>query len=624
MATKIGLKELRKNNGKRLSIFLNEFIQEEDLIYEGSSGSFEYRRIGEIELYDTSTNKYVSYTPTKASQNIIKIRDAILAKDEQARDILEEPKTKTAKGPNQIRVYPVQAGSKTKLETAHLPFAKLVKTEVFGGTFSMDGPGEAGGGGVDTEIYSEILSMYCLSYFIVKNQAITKDTFNSGGDLIADVWPAVQKRCHIPPSLFKFSDKKDREKLVKFAIEPKKFKIGKFNWLDCCIAQSKKVKENISIDNTCHVFNDKFYANLNKDTDPYKAYLQSGNTAKPDKWNPADMWVMNRFGLSEMRKFNRESNLRTASVITLNEFLVKQWEDGNIYPISLKKLNPTSPHFSLVNSNEYVERINISNQTNPLTIEFTDTGSRGPNRDVKINFVLETIKLSPNTTAEQAQRDLFGTIGRVVEGSQKSIRLKFKVSTRGMELEYEQTKGGSKPSTTKSGKLAEAKMGALGSGEYNRLISDTSKEGIMELNKIKEKYNNTDLVLDNNTNSFTSHSLRIANPGSAQQALAGQYLDSIWEAINGDTNYDKEYYLRNNTYLQDKIISGEIGISIHKIQNEKIKRTVIQNLYNACASVGIIGGISAGNDEELLDAVGSGLSNMQNIDFLGGIHGKVF
>ena len=30
------------------------------------------------------------------------------------------------------------------------------------------------------------------------------------------------------------------------------------------------------------------------------------------------------------------------------------------------------------------------------------------------------------------------------------------------------------------------------------------------------------------------------------------------------------------------------------------------------------------DDEELLDAVGSGLSNMQNIDFLGGIHGKVF
>ena len=71
-------------------------------------------------------------------------------------------------------------------------------------------------------------------------------------------------------------------------------------------------------------------------------------------------------------------------------------------------------------------------------------------------------------------------------------------------------------------------------------------------------------------------------------------------------------------------ISGEIGISIHKIQNQRIKRTVIQNLYNACASVGILGGISAGNDEELLDAVGSGLSNMQNIDFLGGIHGKVF
>ncbi len=619
MATKIGLTELRKNNGQRLSIFLNKFIGEEDLIYEMGEKKFEYVRIGKIELYDTSANKYVSYTPLKASQSIKKVRDAIM-EDVNGVPILEEPKTKTARGPNQIRVYPIQAGAKRKLETAHLPFSKLVKSVDFGGTFSMDGPGEAGGGGVDTEIYSEILSMYCLSYYIVKNELISEDTFNTGNDLVDTVWPAVHKRCHIPPSLFKFSDKKDREKLVKFAIEPKKFKVGKFNWLDCCIAQSKKIKENITIDNTCHVFNDKFYANLNKDTDPYKAYLQSGNTAKPDKWNPADMWVMNRSGLSEMRKFNRESNLRNASVITLNEFLVKQWDDGNIYPISLKKLNPTSPHFSLVNSNEYVERINISNQSNPLTIEFTDTGSQGPNRDVKINFVLETIKLNQNTTAEMAQRDLFSTIGQVVEGSQKEIRIKFKVSTRGMELEYQQTKG-DKPKVIK---YAEAKMGALGSGEYNRIISDTSKQGILELNKIKDNYKDTDLKLENSTTSFTSHSLTIGNPGSAHQALAGQYLDNIWEAINGDTDYDKGYYMKNNTYLQDKIISGEIGISIHKIQNERIKRTVIQNLYNACASVGIMGGIAAGNDQDLLDVVGSGLSKMQSIDFLGGIHGKVY
>ena len=616
MATKIGLKELRKNNGQRLNIFLNKFIEEEDLIYEMGQKKFEYVRIGKIELYDTSTNKYISYTPVKASQNVRKIRDALLETDTSGVPIIVEPKKATDAGkPNQIRVYPIQAGTIKKLETAHLSFSKLVKSVDFGGAFSMDGPGEAGGGGVKTEIYSEILSMYCLSYFIVKNHSISKETFNSGNDLISDIWPAVQKRCHIPPSLFKFSNKKDREKLVKFAIDSEKFKIGKFNWLDCCIAQSKKIKENINIDNTCHVFNDKFYANLNKDTDPYKAYLQSGNTAKPDKWNPADMWVMNRIGLSEMRKFNRESNLKNASVITLNEFLVKQWDDGNIYPISLKKLNPTSPHFSLVNSNEFVERISINNQSNPLTIEFTDTGSKGANRDVKINFVLETIKLNSNMTAEMAQRDLFSTIGKVVEGSQKEIRIKFKVSTRGMELEYQQTGGN---------KFSEAKMGALGSGEYNRIISDTSKQGILELNKIKDNYRNTDLNLENSTTFFTSHSLTIGNPGSANQALAGQYLDNIWEVINGDSDYNKEFYMKNNTYLQDKIISGEIGISIHQIQNEKIKRNVIQNLYNACASVGILGGIAAGNDQDLLDVVGSGLSKMQNIDFLGGIHGKVF
>ena len=59
-------------------------------------------------------------------------------------------------------------------------------------------------------------------------------------------------------------------------------------------------------------------------------------------------------------------------------------------------------------------------------------------------------------------------------------------------------------------------------------------------------------------------------------------------------------------------------LNLHKLLH------VIQNLYNACASVGIIGGVVAGNDKEMLAAVGSGLSKTQRISFLGGIHGKVY
>ena len=72
--------------------------------------------------------------------------------------------------------------------------------------------------------------------------------------------------------------------------------------------------------------------------------------------------------------------------------------------------------------------------------------------------------------------------------------------------------------------------------------------------------------------------------------------------------------------MKDKIIAGELGLSIHKITNKDVKRTVIQNLYNACASVGI----GMGVDKNLLATVGAGLAQAQNIKFLGGIHGKVY
>ena len=80
--------------------------------------------------------------------------------------------------------------------------------------------------------------------------------------------------------------------------------------------------------------------------------------------------------------------------------------------------------------------------------------------------------------AERIQAGLFSNIGEVVPGSTKEVKIKFKTSTRGLELEYQQTKGK---------KYAEAKQGALGKQEYNKIISQTSIDGIKALNSIKEQ-----------------------------------------------------------------------------------------------------------------------------------------
>ncbi len=609
MATGISLSELRKANGKKLRIFLNQFVSDEDMVFLRDSSDTQGIDKSPAALYFTNDainkinnlspkkigkNIVNRYTPSTASRSYQTIHDAIMATTAQGEWILDTKDFKlTCKRPGLIK-------GEERVET---PLSSLAKTELYGGTFRKAGSV----GGVDTEVMSEVLSMYCLAYRIVKGKLLTPGSdFNIGSDLNTKVWPSVAKRCWVPSTTFSFKRLKDRRDLITFA--NKKAGGSKYTWLESCIAQSKIMMQKLTIKGNANIFSDKFFAKGTNKIDPYLAYLESGNTADPNKWNPADIWIFNSEGLSEMRKFNATVKTLNKSVITLNQFLVKQWEDQNIYPISLKKLNPSSPNFSLVNSNEYVERINIDNQKNPLVIEFDDNRS---NRDVKINFVLETVKLKKGMTAESAQKNILGNIGTVDRSKDKEIRIKFKVSTRGIDLEYQQTGGN---------KYSEAKGGALGYQEYNKIISGTSRQGIYELNKIKKNYINSNVVLNMDNNNFTSHGVNI---GKTNIVIASQYLDEIWKTINGKNMTNKQIgvYKKNPVHMKDKVISGELGVSIHKITNNKVKQTVIQHLYNACASVGI----GMGVDKNLLAQVGAGIGRRpQNIKFLGGIHGKVY
>ncbi len=607
MATGISLAELRKADGKKLRIFLNQFVSDEDMVFLKSATDTqgEIKSPGALTFTDSAIERVggelstkplkvqARYTPSTASRSYKTIHDAIMAKTASGEWILTS---------QDFALYCKNAGFWRGVERLSTPLSSLAKTPLYGGQF-----GVVGAGGVTTEKYSEVLSMYCLAYRIVEGKLLTPGSdFNVGADLNSNVWPRVAKKCWISSSTFSFKDPNDRKELVKFAtkLDPKSSQ--KYTWLASCIAQSKIMMQKLAIKNNANIFNDKYFAKGSYTFDPYMAYLKSGNTANPNKWNPADIWIFNANGLREMRKFNGKVTIVQASVVTLNEFLVKQWNAGNIFPISLKKVNPSSPNFSLVNSNEYIERINITNQNNPLIIEFDGNNK---NRDVKINFVLETVKLKPGMTAQQAQRNIFGNIGTVQPAYTKEIRLKFKANTRGLDLEYVQTGKGKK-------KYSDAKGGAIGYVEYNKIVSGTSEKGIKYLNTIKDHYDNTNLILNKDVANFTSHGLNI---GRANLSLAAQYLEEIWNELNSNTA--NLGYLRNSAdKMKDKIIAGELGVSIHKIGNDKVKRVVIQHLYNACASVGI----GVGVDKTLLSQVGAGLGKARNIDFLGGIHGKVY
>ena len=234
--------------------------------------------------------------------------------------------------------------------------------------------------GALTELYSEVLAQICLAYSIKKGKALTKDVLCHGNSLNPTVLRDV-KRLMIAQRSVNFSNSNFTTGFVDYI---KGNVSGKLNWVDAQGRNMMKVKQHFKIGGDCIVYNDKLFGSSPSDNNPYTAFLKAKTGAKPDKWNPADIWVMNRDGRTAMKRLNRRVQSRSKiSLEYCNQFLAKQFSERNIIPISLKKPQ-ASPHIEIINSNEFVTRIALDKTTNP-TIEYTYG-----NKDVKINFTIET------------------------------------------------------------------------------------------------------------------------------------------------------------------------------------------------------------------------------------------
>jgi len=458
-------------------------------------------------------------------------------------------------------------------------------------------------GGRDTEVYSEILVQFALAYQLKFGKRATHEAVGDGDDFKPEVYSALKSKI-ITPGQFAFSNSSVRKNLRAFS---RQISDGNDTWLDSASAAALTLVQKLNIPSDAKIFNDKIFGN-GSPGDPYAIYLRANTGLQPDKWNPADIWVMTPEGIRDLVHLNRKTaNRKTASVALLNNFLIKQFGTKDIIPISLKKTkaDPSQVHYTVLNSNEYIERISLGSGKNP-TIELT-----GGNRDMKINFALETIELNKGMTARRAQANLFGNIGKVKPGSEKYIRIKYNVNKKQLELEYTQTQ---MPS------LALAKMGSLGSKSFTSIISETSKQGIQTLNKVKDKHPHLGLSSDDY---FISQKVKF-NDEQYDQVVA--YMDDIWRLVNGDNIPDmrKDKSIgKDINLLKDKMMSSEVSLAISGISNDKIKKRVIQNLYNACASVGFASGLNR-EERELMSQSGVGQSNKFKAQFTGGLHVKVY
>ena len=463
-------------------------------------------------------------------------------------------------------------------------------------------------GGRDTEVYSEVLAQYCLAYAIVHGEAATMQNSLDINGTDVKMKPEALRSCKqliVTPSTFNLNSTAFVDRLARFGSQP--ISSSEY-WMDTQGKAMMMIQNRFKFPRTARVYNDKIFDANTFTANPYTAYLiakKSQSLPGEDKWNPADIWVMTPKGVQQQVHLNRTLKQRGKSSINVaNNFLMGQFRSKDIVPISLKKPS-ARPHMAIMNSDEYFERIILGGTSNP-TIEMT-----ADNRDVKINFTLETVQI-PSTRglkgAAQARRRGSAVNGQVVPNSQKHIRIKYHVNNKKIELEYTQTGEQS---------LARAKMGSLGNKNFTDIINNTTKEGVRKLNTIQENYSDIGVK----TNPWFNGQLDKLD--DAQYARLQAYVGDLWKAITKDNapDFSKITELNNTAKLSSKAMAGEFGLSIAGINNKTVMTRLITHLYEACASVAFGSGLTK---EERALVEGSGDVPARRIKFHSSVHVKVY
>ena len=460
--------------------------------------------------------------------------------------------------------------------------------------------------GASTELYSEVLAQVCLAYSIKNNSALTKDILMKGNQMDPKVIKSIE-RYMITQSSVNLSSPRFTDGFVKYISGNVS---GKLNWIDAQGRNMQEVKRRFKIGTKHKVFNDKLFDSRATPNNPYTAFLRAGTGAKTDKWNPADIWVMNLDGIRALNRLNKRVMSRSkVSLEYCNQFLADQFSHRNIIPVSLKKPQKT-PHIEIVNSNEFVSRISLGDTRN-ATIEY-DYG----NKDVKINFTIETVELSKGQKASTARRNPNSISGKVVAGSQKHIRLKYHVDNKKIELEYTQSGYPSR---------AAAKMGNLGATNFQKIINETSRSGVSKLNQIQSKYDDIDIKT---TPWFNGRQLGVTKARNQRNLITphmdriAEYVGEMWKEINGTVFDPAERSMRDESAIWSKARAGELGVAIAAIPNERVKQRVIQNLYEAAASISYVTGL---NKEEMALEQSVGMdASPRRTNFNASVYVKVF
>ena len=290
-----------------------------------------------------------------------------------------------------------------------------------------------------------------------------------------------------------------------------------------------------------------------------------GQVVGEDKWNPADVWVMNAAGINHLKALKRRANklanigddqYTVGLMNTVNKHLLKWYRQKSVIPISLKKSGAS------VN----IKEINMGTSDVEQHVQYVGTKLSSSNQDVQIEFDVITVRAGSNRRV----------------GNPQELRMKMKTRAGGWRLEIEERRSG-----------ATARHGSIGVGLQQFIIYGTARGGIQQLQRIRseEEFDNIRQFFPSGGQNWMGIlEYRSVNPSS----VLLPYVNRLMQEINSSPS-DQRLTERVAAMADgpiNKAGAGELAVAIDKIANRIARDVTVENLYSAAGSSGVKAGIT--------------------------------
>jgi len=320
---------------------------------------------------------------------------------------------------------------------------------------------------------------------------------------------------------------------------------------------------------------------LPKSIDPYPCFAAFSEEVKrrmkfsskidKDKWNPADVWIYdpssvndmnNSFGEKAIEKFKKMvGESKTSNVIRLskddevnpvspeimnqiNDSIHDFFKQGKLFPVSLKAPSGTNIRISKINDRD-------SEVDQVFSMEGIDFDHG--NMDVKIRFRIEyKMKSRPP---------------EIIRGFLKS-----KTSKGGFRLELEIKDAG-------------ARMGTLGTENWQFIIYQTDQSGVKKLNKLRETYSReTKNMKISGVKWFGGLSYSRFN--EREMRALRPYLESLYSVLNDNAEPRGIFTKKDGNFIMNKTAAGEIGLAVKGITNTGNRTAAVKHIYKFASAQG--------------------------------------